>query len=284
MAKLPGHRHRSALDFSQALQRGSLGLPESSEEEPAVPPDYASADDMVEPPSAARPGGRPRRRNWPPAKVAPAGSTPAATLPAATGEVEATPIYRPASPPQPAAGPAFVAPRPAVEEPGWLAPTMVQPPGTDLVPVQPRPRREWVAQQPSRTGRAWLIAAVTVLLTISAVSGVLAFVFANSQPNAPTTPVAAPTDLTIELDIGFSVTLTWTDPTGGQLSYVAEMRDIDGAVLSKSIPPGGGHKSVTFLGLNEAANYCFRVGAVHTSSDVRYTDEVCRLRPTATTP
>jgi len=170
MAKLPEQRHASALAFSEALQRGSLGLgaPSRSDaeaEELAVRPVLGVFTPSIE--------GGPVRPVLPPPPRAPEPSAPDGTP-----GFGPAPIYVPAPPP-PAATDI------ATQE--W--------PRTDLVLAHPRPRRDWAVVEPRRTrGRAWLIAAVTVLLLISATSGVMAFVFARSGvPAAPTSP-STPTD------------------------------------------------------------------------------------------
>jgi serine/threonine protein kinase len=168
MAKLPEQRHQSALGFSQALQRGSLGLP-----------------------SEGPPGAEPPRGNAP-SVATDAVATPAAVPAPRPPGFEPAPIYRPTPTSAPPAhtAPALVATR------EW--------PQTDVVSSHPRPRRDWAvpAPRPSQ-GRGWLIAVVAVLLLVSATSGVLAFVFAQSpgtgapptNPTQPSSPaVTATTD------------------------------------------------------------------------------------------
>ncbi len=129
---------------------------------------------------------------------------------------------------------------------------------------------------------------------IAVASGALLLLRSNSKPETapPDDPLAsvsptlitagatgAPTDLTIQEDRGTSVTLTFTDPTGGVASYIAIRRPSNGeGPETQAIPPGQEKKSVTFTGLNRDRNYCFAVTIIYSVTNVASTPDVCTKR------
>jgi hypothetical protein len=89
----------------------------------------------------------------------------------------------------------------------------------------------------------------------------------------------APTDVRIQTDTGDSVTLTWTDPTGGSQSYVAvRQKTAAEQAQTQSVPPGGATKTVTFTGLHPDRNYCFTVLVLYSVSDVATSPPACTQR------
>jgi hypothetical protein len=102
---------------------------------------------------------------------------------------------------------------------------------------------------------------------------------ASPSPIVPAGPDGAPTDLRITEDLGTSVTLAWTDPTGGEQSYVAvQIEPNPDDSRTHTIPRGGAEKTVTFAGLAPDRDYCFTVGVVQTIGELPFATEVCTVR------
>jgi hypothetical protein len=147
---------------------------------------------------------------------------------------------------------------------------------------------------PSGGRRGGLLAVLVGVTVIAVASAALLMLRSNSgtlatssdDPFASISPTlitagntGAPTDLAIQEDRGTSVTLTFTDPTGGVASYIAIKRPSNGEVPeSKAIPPGPVKRSVTFTGLNKDRNYCFAVTIIYSVTNVASTPDVCTKR------
>jgi hypothetical protein len=135
---------------------------------------------------------------------------------------------------------------------------------------------------------------VVGVAVIALASGSLLFFTARRPPaqQTPATPqltvtpslitagtTGAPTDLRIDKDDGTSVTLTWTDPTDGEMTFVAVQRMPAGQVpRTQTIPPGDQVRTATFTDLDPKQNYCFAVGALITVNNVAFTPDVCTKR------
>ncbi len=157
-------------------------------------------------------------------------------------------------------------------------------------------RRFSEREVPAPTGgrRGGLLAVLLGVTLIAVASGALLLMRSNNQPAATPTddPIVsisptlitagtagAPNDLAIQEDRGTSVTLTFTDPTGGIASYIAIRRPSNGeGPETKAIPPGQATKSVTFTGLNRDRNYCFAVTIIYSVTNVASTPDVCTKR------
>jgi hypothetical protein len=147
---------------------------------------------------------------------------------------------------------------------------------------------------PSGGRRGGLVAVLVGVTLIAVASAALLMLRSKSEPVAapPDDPLAsvsptlitagttgAPADLKIETDRGTSVTLTWTDPTGGTATFVAIQRPANGEkAITQAIGPGGAPKTATFTGLNRDRNYCFAVTVVYSVSNVASTPDVCTKR------
>lgn len=132
---------------------------------------------------------------------------------------------------------------------------------------------------------------LVVVLIATALAGVatgyLLYMSTRPRPPAqPTTPSslmsAGPVisiDLSIEADTGESVTLAWTDPTGGQQSYVAVKFDPDtDEPQSQVVQPGVARKSATFTGLATDRDYCFQVVVIVSATQQGHSPRICTTR------
>ena len=168
---------------------------------------------------------------------------------------------------------------PPHEEP-WLEP--------ELPTVRPYRRR-------GNVGGVALVASLGAAILIAAI--VIAMqVFAPAQPAAqPSAPVAsgsatapspsvaasepaagAPTDVTIK-DDGGSVTLTWTDPSEGTVSFiVAGARDGEAFKAFESVPAG--RTTLVIYGLNVGYNYCFTISAIWAPEVITPSIRTCTSR------
>jgi Fibronectin type III domain len=99
----------------------------------------------------------------------------------------------------------------------------------------------------------------------------------SSSPSRP----PAPADVKL-VDNGGSVTLTWTDPSNGQVPFiVAGGRDGTPSAPVQSLEPG--HTTTTIFGLRTDANYCYTVAAVWSADTIMASPRTCTHR-LSTTP
>lgn len=84
-------------------------------------------------------------------------------------------------------------------------------------------------------------------------------------------------------DDGGSVTLTWVDPSGGQVPFI-----VTGGRVGE--PPGpmatvpSGRTTQTIYGLNIRYNYCFTVAAVWSADLIEPSDQTCTKRASTASP
>src|SRR5690606_9162986 len=79
-------------------------------------------------------------------------------------------------------------------------------------------------------------------------------VTANATPTAPPTS-PAPSGLRIVTDDGGTVTLSWSDPSDGDVPFVVSgARDGDALTAIATVPAG--ETATTIYGLNDNFNYC----------------------------
>jgi len=257
---------------------------------PAVPapplPSHSPARPLPSHPLAASPGpAAPPVEQGPVYQARP--TPPAARLAPVTHPLG----ERPATPP-PAEEGRWLGPRPEAETSAW--------PQVPVEPVRPRPLRDREVTAPSGGRRGGLVAVLAGVTVIAVVIGLLLFLRpGRDQPSAGPPPSdddtsvpsltvtatpslgreGAPTDLKIEKDTGDSVTLVWTDPTGGTLSYVAvQQKTSDEDAQTQQVPPGDTRKTVTFTGLDPDRNYCFTVLVVYTVTNLATSDPECTHR------
>jgi serine/threonine protein kinase len=193
-------------------------------------------------------------------------------------------------------------PTPVLDEGGWLGTGLddathggrAEPDPTTAHVLDTRRFAEREVPAPTGGRRGGLLAVLLGVTLIAVASGALLLLRSNNQPSAapPDDPLGsvsptlitagitgAPTDLAIQEDRGTSVTLTFTDPTGGVASYIAIRRPSNGeGPETKAIPPGQVTKSVTFTGLNRDRNYCFAVTIIYSVTNVASTPDVCTKR------
>jgi serine/threonine-protein kinase PknK len=151
-----------------------------------------------------------------------------------------------------------------------------------------------VVPAPSGGRRGGLMAVLIGVTLIALASGALLALRSNGRPQSvpPADPLAsvtptlispkttgAPTDLAIDTDRGNSVTLAWTDPTGGTASFVVIQRPANGETAKTlSVGPGAAKKTATFTNLRTDRNYCFAVSIVYSVNDVAISPDVCTHR------
>jgi len=96
----------------------------------------------------------------------------------------------------------------------------------------------------------------------------------------PTPTVAsspAPTDVRIVEDGGGTVTLSWSDPSGGQVPFVVSAAR-EGDALTAIVTVPAGETTTTLYGFNVNFNYCFTVSAVWSAELVQESMRTCTHR------
>ena len=104
---------------------------------------------------------------------------------------------------------------------------------------------------------------------------------ATTDPS-PTTFITAdsaggPTNVKITEQRGSTVTLTWTDPTNGTVSFVVTGKGPAGEVLEPKVVARG-VTTTTYTSLNANKNYCFVVHAIYSADRVANAPELCTKR------
>jgi len=90
----------------------------------------------------------------------------------------------------------------------------------------------------------------------------------------------APGDVKL-VDNGGSITLTWTDPSSGQVPFiVAGGRDGTPSAPVQSLEPG--HTTTTINGLRTDVNYCYTVAAVWSADTIMLSPRTCTHRLSTT--
>lgn len=148
------------------------------------------------------------------------------------------------------------------------------------------------AREPQRRGRSW-----TAVVAVLAAAGVAAVAIVGTGlvvffRTGPTEPAAAPlpeaprasaapsapppTDLSLRDDLT-SVTLTWTDPSGGAVPFVVAAGQA-GQQLGPKDQVEPGRTSYTLNGLSAGVDYCFTVLAVYSTETFTTSGQVCTDR------
>jgi hypothetical protein len=96
-----------------------------------------------------------------------------------------------------------------------------------------------------------------------------------STPSSAPTGSGAPRNLTLR-DAGTSVTLTWTDPTAGTVSFIVAGGQQGALRRLQVVVPGT--TTYTINGLNPKLEYCFTVAAVYGTDRVELSDLACTKR------
>jgi hypothetical protein len=156
--------------------------------------------------------------------------------------------------------------------------------------LSPEVITEETTHRPYRSRRVnpALVVIMTAGLAILIAAGVIAtklFDVAGHQSNggAPegrvtaTSPTNPPPSNVKLVDGGGSVTLTWTDPSGGTVPFIVAGGRIGAADAPyETVPPG--RTTSTIYGLNDKFDYCFTVAAVWSSTNVERGERVCTTR------
>jgi hypothetical protein len=87
----------------------------------------------------------------------------------------------------------------------------------------------------------------------------------------------APKNVRIIDQRGTTLTVTWTDPSSGTVSFVVNGKGPNDEKLDPKYLDRG-TTSATFIGLSPSKNYCFLVAAVYSTSHVAVADEICTKR------
>jgi hypothetical protein len=151
------------------------------------------------------------------------------------------------------------------------------------------------ADEGGSTGRnrAALIGAVVAAgVAVVAVAGLGAVVLTRDDPppagtaptavatRAPTAAGPPPGDLALR-DDSTTITLTWTDPTGGAVPFmVAAGRAGQPLGVFATVDPG--RTSYTVNGLNPRVDHCFTVLAVYSTDSFATSGQVCTARERTT--
>jgi hypothetical protein len=149
--------------------------------------------------------------------------------------------------------------------------------------------RPAAAPRRRRGRRSALIALVVVVglaLAAAAVAVVVSFLSAEpgSRPAGGSSSPADPPPIDLQLrDQGTSVTLTWTDPSGGRVSFVVAYGHADKAAdRTQRVEPGT--TSITINGLNPGVNYCFTVAGIQSATTIALSRLACTQRSGSAAP
>jgi serine/threonine-protein kinase PknK len=169
--------------------------------------------------------------------------------------------------------------------------------GPTTGPPQTARRLDPTAFDPPPSGRRGAVFAVLVAVTVIAIAGAAVLLLvandrrgtvANAPPSSqtadpsPTTFITAdsvggPTNVRITEQRGTTVTLTWTDPTNGTVSFVVTGKGPAGEVLEPKVVARG-ITTTTYTSLSAAKNYCFVVHAIYSADRVANAPELCTKR------
>jgi hypothetical protein len=189
------------------------------------------------------------------------------------------------------APPASFPPVPSFEGPRFEGPAHLEGPAHFEGPEHEEAHR-------SRTPMIVLAVVAVAAVVAAAVVAVLAFAsspapgplagptsssgVSRSTAPSPSPTSGAPTDVKLR-DGGDSVTLTWTDPSGGSVPFLVEAGKA-GVQLTRyaALPPG--QSTYTVIGLNPKLDYCFTIVAVYGVDVVAPSNLVCTRRTEHTSP
>ena len=305
MAKQPALRHASAAEFAEALKRGALGLPPSVAQQPLL-----GMPGSHSPVWTTAPRVLPPRPNPPPVQADPsparrAGTTPTFSSPPLVASVP--PQSLEAAPPAVPSQREATSAHSAQDTVDRYAETLERPrhDTVDSGPPDwatesgsrdaPSPRRfsEEALLRPPGIRRGRLLAALGAGVVLAGVAAVV-FTVADHreqetsatapQPSASAAPTrfltadtqGAPRDIRLR-DEGTSVTITWTDPSSGQVPFVVSGRTEAGELIGlKQVDRSV--TQVTYGSLDPKVNYCFLVTAVYSGSKVATSGWTCTRR------
>ncbi len=184
---------------------------------------------------------------------------------------------------------------------GWLGPATPPRPATDAMGLpEPGALRRFddldLLAPPTRQRRtlvAVVIGVAVMAVAVVAIAGtlIMALVSRDNSPSSvggdipgasPTRFISAqaegqPRDIRITEDRGTALTLTWTDPTAGTVTFVVVGSGPDGEKLDTKPIPRGTH-TATYTQLSPNKNYCFVVGAVYAVDSIALAPRICTNR------
>jgi hypothetical protein len=148
-------------------------------------------------------------------------------------------------------------------------------------PAPPAPQQ----RERKRSRIPLILLAVVLALAVLGGSAALVIAFLSSEPRRDPEPSAsastAPSAIRLTLDDkGATVTLTWTDPSGGRVPFVVSYGRAEGpADRTERVQAGTTTLSVNQL--NPAQDYCFTVEVGDPAAGVAPSPTVCtsRARP-----
>ncbi|WP_018588260.1 fibronectin type III domain-containing protein [Salinispora arenicola] len=266
----------------------------------AAPSDAApSTDAHTDPASRPSPTGRGTATNG-----LPEGAPPHLGEPAPRPGSVRRPGPGPRPGPRPRPGPpprldphATSAPRPELDPHATPAPHPEYDPthgyagGPSIVRPASETSSAYPGRRPERHGRnrtAVVALVAASVVAAAAVAGAGAVVLLRNTPTPPlvsSTPetstagppsAAPPTDLRLR-DDSTSITLTWTDPSGGTVPFVVAAGRA-GQQLSPQDSVDPGRTSYTINGLSSRLDYCFTVLAVYSTDSFATSGQVCTDR------
>lgn len=157
-----------------------------------------------------------------------------------------------------------------------------------IVPTQPAgyPRPVAPPTAGARRGRGAVVFA-GIAAALAAVVAIAALVVVLADGDDPTPPPEAPapvptlagrppTDVVLR-DGGQTVTVSWRDPTAGDVSFIVA-GGRSGQQLRAMGELGPGRTEYRLSGLNPRLEYCFTVVAVYGGGKVAASDPVCTAR------
>jgi hypothetical protein len=142
--------------------------------------------------------------------------------------------------------------------------------------------RHAAASTPRRRSRIPLIVLGVVLaLAVAGGAAALVVTFLESDPkrNAdPTAGPSAPSPIRLTLDDrGATVTLTWTDPSGGEVPFLVTYGRADGPA-DKTQRVAAGTTTLAVNQLNPALDYCFTVAGDEPAAGLAPSPTICTKR------
>jgi serine/threonine protein kinase len=243
---------------------------------PEAPPSPRPGADPGPKPATA-PGPGPRPTSWP-------GPTNALASPASPAAADEADEFVGGWPPPPPGVPGSR----GRNEGGWL--------GSQAAPTRARPAPERPEALVAPPGSRGSLLVVLVVLAVMAIVGAGILLAVNkgrtgipagaegpdtASPQATkfitATKQDAPRNVRIVDQRGTTLTVTWTDPSNGTVSFVVNGKGPNDERLDPKYLDRG-MTSVTFVGLSPAKNYCFLVAAVYSSDHIAVADETCTKR------
>ena len=145
---------------------------------------------------------------------------------------------------------------------------------------------ERTVRAPRRGNRGGIVLVASLGALVLAGAVVVAMQMFGDGPAAPgpvsgQTPTATTTVGTVDelqlVDQGGAVTLTWPDPSGGQVPFVVSgARQGQELAAIETIPAG--RTTATVYGLNVNFDYCFTIAVVWSADRIETSEPVCTAR------